>query len=470
MRNLALNRRTDNIILLYVKIRRLAAEVVIIGSGGAGMAAALEATRLGADVLMLEKAPWGLDGGNTRVSSQGFVCPTDPAAAMTYLTALASGSSLNPAKVRLWAEAACQNSDWLGSFGIPTERLPDDQPHAEYPELPGATAIVKRRVCREPHVDLWHSLKVRVQSAAINVAYGLRAIRLKKAQDSRVTQVWCVDSASRSVEVSARKGVILACGGYAASRLHLSRYSPKFQSAETAGCPHNVGDGLTMCAELGARFSGLDAVAGPYLAFRPPGYRTTVPVEPLVRKPGRGQPGRGQPGRFAIIDERGKRLRTDYSGTRHGWVTNANGHWEQLQPPPANVYFLCDNELLSRTPLVSDTEKARTSGWCRAMEGLRWSPDNHTELQLGWITSPRTGSPYQLPLVPSILNTQGGPERNELCQVIDRSGMPLPGLYSAGELGSIFPGLYQGSGNLADCLVSGRIAARSALGRPPADT
>ena len=42
-------------------------------------------------------------------------------------------------------------------------------------------------------------------------------------------------------------------------------------------------------------------------------------------------------------------------------------------------------------------------------------------------------------------------------------GKPIPNLYSAGEFGSVWSGVYQGGGNIAECLIFGRISARSAL-------
>jgi succinate dehydrogenase/fumarate reductase flavoprotein subunit len=49
------------------------ADVVVVGFGGAGAAAAVTAHDLGASVLMLEKAPEGEEGGNTRVAGQGYL-------------------------------------------------------------------------------------------------------------------------------------------------------------------------------------------------------------------------------------------------------------------------------------------------------------------------------------------------------------------------------------------------------------
>ncbi len=70
---------------------------------------------------------------------------------------------------------------------------------------------------------------------------------------------------------------------------------------------------------------------------------------------------------------------------------------------------------------------------------------------------------YALEMVPSLLNTQGGPRRNEKAQIVRPGGAPIPRLYSAGELGSIYSYLYQGTGNIGECLVFGRLAARNAV-------
>ena len=69
---------------------------------------------------------------------------------------------------------------------------------------------------------------------------------------------------------------------------------------------------------------------------------------------------------------------------------------------------------------------------------------------------------YAVELSPSMLNTQGGPRRNEKGQIVRPDGTPIPRLYSAGELGSIYSYLYQGTGNIGECLAFGRISGRNA--------
>ena len=71
-------------------------------------------------------------------------------------------------------------------------------------------------------------------------------------------------------------------------------------------------------------------------------------------------------------------------------------------------------------------------------------------------------------------NTQGGAHRNCNAQIVDPNGEPIPGLFSAGEMGSMFCDMYNGGGNLGECSIYGRIAGHNAAmglrGKAPAPT
>ena len=62
------------------------------------------------------------------------------------------------------------------------------------------------------------------------------------------------------------------------------------------------------------------------------------------------------------------------------------------------------------------------------------------------------------------------PMRNEHGQIVRPDDTPIPRLYSAGELGSIYSYLYQGTGNIGECLAFGRISARNAVAEAPWDS
>ena len=66
--------------------------------------------------------------------------------------------------------------------------------------------------------------------------------------------------------------------------------------------------------------------------------------------------------------------------------------------------------------------------------------------------------------MPTMLNTDGGPVRSAKGEILDAFDEPIPNLYSAGEFGSLWGHWYQGSGNIAECMIFGRIAARTCIG------
>ena len=63
----------------------------MLGTGAAGLMTAMTAYDQGADVLILEKAPEAHAGGNTRVSGQGYWCPSDSNKAVEYQKAMGQG-------------------------------------------------------------------------------------------------------------------------------------------------------------------------------------------------------------------------------------------------------------------------------------------------------------------------------------------------------------------------------------------
>jgi predicted oxidoreductase len=74
---------------------------------------------------------------------------------------------------------------------------------------------------------------------------------------------------------------------------------------------------------------------------------------------------------------------------------------------------------------------------------------------------------YAVPLWPGLNNTFGGPRRNGKAQIVNVFGKPIPRLYSAGELGSIFVQYPQGGANVGECIAFGRIAGASAAAEKP---
>jgi hypothetical protein len=67
---------------------------------------------------------------------------------------------------------------------------------------------------------------------------------------------------------------------------------------------------------------------------------------------------------------------------------------------------------------------------------------------------------YAMEIIECQTNSQGGPKHNGNCQVLDVFDQPIPRLYVAGELGSIYGHLYNGMENLPETFSGGIRAAR----------
>lgn len=76
---------------------------------------------------------------------------------------------------------------------------------------------------------------------------------------------------------------------------------------------------------------------------------------------------------------------------------------------------------------------------------------------------------YALPLVAGGPNTKGGLQADGDRHVINWNNEVIPRLYTAGEMSSVFKFVYQGGGNLTECITCGRIAGENAAAEQPWD-
>ena len=96
------------------------ADVIIVGYGFAGSAAAIAAHDAGATVLLLEKAPEQYKGGNSRVNAQILFWPNDIEKAKTYFKALAGPymDNISEEMVEVWATEMHANRAYLEGLGM----------------------------------------------------------------------------------------------------------------------------------------------------------------------------------------------------------------------------------------------------------------------------------------------------------------------------------------------------------------
>lgn len=477
------------------------ADVVVVGFGGAGVATAVTAHDLGASVVILEKAPEGLHGGNTRVAAQGYLNTSSREEAAAYLRALCGPYSIPDAVVEVWAHEMGLNNDWLAAQGGDPQEHQHPPAGIEFPELPGAQCSHKFHDGPTlGYSKTWERFESFVHQRPIPVHYEAPARALVQDGATREVRGVRAENAGRPMLVKARKGVVLTCGGFENNQAMIRDYLPGLPYCYPQGTPFNEGDGIAMALAAGADLWHMNNYAGPTMALKVPEFPATLSMQPLHFS-------KIFPGGMIVVGPDGRRFGDEKYKNRHGKVP-VNGVWRPLQVP-CPMFMIMDHTLLSAGPLYN---KEPNRGWTAIIDRYDWSDDNSVEIARGWIRkadslaelagglgldpaalaatverwnaqvadgadpdhgrklmlAPLAVAPfYAVELSPAMLNTQGGPRRDERARVLRPDGSPLPRLYSAGELGSIFSYLYQGTGNIGECLGFGRIAGREAAAAAP---
>jgi succinate dehydrogenase/fumarate reductase flavoprotein subunit len=463
------------------------ADVVVIGCGGAGAVSAITAFDAGAKVLIVEK---GEGGGNTRLATMAFLCPTDNASAREHIKCLSFGM-LDDEMIDVYVEWTSKNVEYIKQLGGEVETC---HPGPSFPTLPGSETMLRYRVKAKAEgelggVSLWNLLSEQLQVRKIPVHRKTRAKKLIRS-DGEVLGL-ATEKNGVVLNIRARKAVVLATGGFEyhedLKREFLAGY-PIFAYGNSA----NTGDGIKLAQEVGADLWHMKAVAAPM------GYKfSDFPSAFIMRMPADG---------YIIVDQNGERFCNE-TGLEHYsmWM--------------AVTSFDMDSLTFSRIPsyLIFD-EKTRLSGPITrvghgANRAYQWSLDNSEEVRRGWIVSAAgpaqladqlgirpaeklvktlegyheatrngidekfgrsketlvqfDGQYYGVPLWPCLLNTQGGPKRNARGEILDVWGKPIKRLYGAGESGSVWGFLYQSGGNLGECLGLGRLVGLNAAAERP---
>ncbi|MBK8742542.1 MAG: FAD-dependent oxidoreductase [Betaproteobacteria bacterium] len=229
---------------------KLAADVVVIGGGGSGLAAAIEAASLGRSVVLVEKA--ARLGGSTALSV-GSITATNtpqqlrqgildsPQAHFEDLQKFNQGVGLadNAKLSRLLVDNVPETVRWLMSMGVeffgPMNELPHRKPRMHV-VLPNSRAYI------------FH-LGRRARALGVDIRTSVRASAFIVA-DGRVTGIRC-QTPDGPLEIHARGGVVLCSGDYSASEDKRARYLGSHMKAVNPVNIHNTGDGQDMVEALG---------------------------------------------------------------------------------------------------------------------------------------------------------------------------------------------------------------------------
>ncbi len=249
------------------------ADVVVVGGGGTGIAAALSASEAGASVILIEKAPYL--GGETALAvgsvsaplsrlqkEQGIQDTVESYVEDVIAAAGARGAKADRQLVAWLGENAGPTIDWLmehgaefkGPFPYPRHRV--NRMHMSHPNSPAVIA----------------KLEAALKRNGVKIMYETSGKKLFADANNRVVGVLAMDEAKqKEMTIKARRGVILAAGDFTANYEMRLKFTTPDRARILGAHPFNNGSGLLMGLELGADITQLDAWGSPGFRTMPPG-------------------------------------------------------------------------------------------------------------------------------------------------------------------------------------------------------
>ncbi len=489
-------------------------DVVVIGYGAAGAVAAMTARDSGSEVLVLEKSPQASSHSNSSMAGPWIMGADDVPLAIRYFDELNRFSGptnwTDPAIIRGMAEYLADSPAWLQRMGGNVRRSHNKSEH----QLPGGDGMVLWNYAGMGF-RMMSFLQGQVLQRGVEIAWDTAAIRLLSNFKGEVTGVMVQTGEGKRTDIRARRAVILACGGFEFNETMKLNYL-KVYPAYFTGTETNTGDGIRMAQDIGADLWHMNCVAARFVV-KFPEMTWAMPVElagpkaESILPPGnanRDGPPPDFPG-FVIVDRNGRRYTNEIYKGHSVYYELGQFDSQRLVYPRIPSYWIFDRRRMEGGRLPGNR-----GGATGAHQLYPWSIDNSKELEKGWIITaatvgklaqkldlpadnlertvldynrfcergrdeecgrpPATLAPLDNPpfyacrLWPGGPNTQGGPRRDGRCRIVNPDGGPVPRLYGAGELGSIFGMLYPiGGGNMSECIASGRVAGEYAAREEP---
>ncbi|MEL0090392.1 MAG: FAD-dependent oxidoreductase [Rhodospirillales bacterium] len=474
-------------------------DLIVAGSGAAGLSAAVTAAESGARVAILERAPKDERGGNTRYTESFWRMQSKDEVADDFTQRLAENAggwldpevtkdwtreqsewpailkahpALGPDLIQTWGEQAGPTLRWLESQGVKFDFLPNyfiTVSTTRMSPIGGGRAIVEALAARAEEFE-----------DRVSYIYETAAERLIQDENGRIQGI-IAKGPSGYISLEA-PSVILATGGFQGNAEMMARYcgpAAQWTRPIARGGYYNRGEGITMGLQAGA------APAGDFGSFH------AQPVDP---RSGEAEPVVLTYSYGVLLNREGKRFTNEapatvdatYEATSRDILKQSQGmawaivdgqiddvpNWRKAvrSDQPEIIADTLDG-LLAKLD-IDATEARRTissfNSACPDPSGF--DPINTDGLAVTKLSPPKTHWSRQLqkppfrawPIVCATCFTFGGLKIDSSARVIDHDGHPIPGLYAAGETAGMYFRTYTGSTSVMRGCVFGRIAGAHA--------
>ena len=474
------------------------ADLLVVGSGIAGLSATVTALQAGLTTITLERSTEAEFGGGTRWTEAYMRMKNDSEVSDDFETVFAENAGANldpnvivaagggyddwpsyvkahpfpdPELIGRFAERAPLTIGWLKEFGLKFGPQPIyllTQNTTRIAAQGGGLALIER--LREEAIALGGELR-----------YRTTAIDLLRAEDGTVEGVLAIGPDGKRIEIRARN-TVLASGGYQGNSEMLARYlGPVAANIRPVaiGGYQNKGEGIRMMLAAGA------APSGDFASYH------AEPVDPrshmaeavihiwpygiLVNKQGQRFLDEAPRTVDACYDPISRAIAYQPDGIAYvlfdaqteeieGWRRAIRSDVPAVEADTIEALaakLALPVDAISRT--VADFNAAcPTSGVFKPFEIDHLATTGLVPKKSNW-ARPLVKAPFRAyPIIAANCFTFGGVKVNPDAQVLDCDGKPIPGLYAAGETMGIYHQVYAGSTSVLRGATFGRLAAQHA--------
>lgn len=467
----------------------MSADVVVVGAGAAGLAAAVTAVEGGAKVILLEKM--GAPGGTTNFSEGVFAVESriqrekninySRDEAFKYLMEYTHWRA-NARLARAFIDKSADTIDWLEKHGVQFI-----EPAANYPGGLMTWHIVKGR-----GKALAQALYAKAQEKGVTILLSTAGKELVKDAKGRVSSILAESKDGKKIQIST-KSVIIASGGFLNNKEMLAKYTTFGPDIIPVGNVEKMGEGIQMAWKAGADALGTDVLQlyrpgipgeGPESHLNAPARQPYLWVNQLGDRfcdesvifswPYAGNALANQPGRvmYVIFDENTKKYMMEKGidvgvGVMVPVATKLTRLESDLQRGISKGFvFVAGSvkELAGKIKVDSARLQATIDEYNKMADQRQ---DTLFVKNPKYIQPVRAPKFYAMKAVPFALGTLGGIKINHKTEVLDKSQQAIPGLYAVGnDAGGMYGDSYDvvlSGSTLGFAVNSGRMAGENML-------
>lgn len=447
-------------------------DVVVVGAGGAGLSAAVEAAQNGAKVAVLEKTVFS--GGNTLVSGGGLNVPgteqqkaqgiEDSVELFTEDTLKGGDNENDPELVKVMAENALDAANWLIDE-MNVELMPDrlqqfgghSVPRAIIPQGNKGTELIN---------------KLEAKAKELGVEFFMETEGKTIIEENGAAKGIIAESKGKEVKFNADMGVILATGGFGADVEMRKKYNDHYDEKYKTTCTNaSTGDGIKMAEAIGANLVDME-----YIQV----YPTCSPVTGIISYVANS--------RFdgaILVNQEGDRF-VDEMGRRDviskGIIEQTDSVayliWGQEVESVGNMVQVHSKEYetMEKDGVIfkADTIEEAAEHYGISPEALKATVEKFNGFVAegkdgdfnkgGTLRTINEGPFYIQKVTPSTHHTMGGIDINTQAEVLNKEGKVIENLYAAGEVVGDIHGTNRLGGNaITDIIVFGRIAGQNVV-------